>query len=384
MKILLNTQRGKVFGLFLFCLALGNGFFGCGGGKEAEKVQTAPALDIAVATVTRQDVPVVSEFVGQTKGAVDAEVRARIEGIVQQIHFSEGTEVTEGQLLYSIDPAPFKAKVAESKGRLAEAATLLTKAESDLKRIRPLAEMNAVSKKDLDAAVAQDGAARGGVEAAKAAVESAEIELGYAQVAAPVRGLIGLSKAKVGEFVGKAPNPVVLNTVSQLDPIHVRFSVNEKEYLYFARLRAKEGSALQPPKRVLDLILADGSKHSHTGEVTSSESQMDSTTGTLTVEAAFPNPDKILRPGQFAKIRATVETRTGVLVIPKRAIREVQGQSQVFVVNSDNSVEQKTVRVGPQVGDMQVIEEGLAENARVAVEGLQRLKTGTIVSPKVS
>ncbi len=355
----------------------------CGGETtEAPKSQT---LEISVSPVKRKDVPIVAEFVGQTKGAVDAEVRARVEGIVLGIHFKEGTEVSEGTLLYTIDPAPFEAKLAEAKGKLAEAETLLTRAESDLKRIRPLAEMNAVSKKDLDAAVAQEGAARGSVEAAKAAVESAEIELGYTKVMAPVSGLIGLSKAKVGEFVGKAPNPVVLNTVSQLDPIHVRFSLNEKEYLYFARQRAAaEGAASgEPPKRQLDLVLADGSTHNYQGEVASAESQVDPTTGTLTVEAAFPNPQKIIRPGQFAKVKGTIETRTGALVIPKRAIRELQGQSQVFVVNSDNSVEQKTVKLGPQVGELQVIEEGLTENAQVAVEGLQRLKTGMTVSPKV-
>ncbi len=376
----LNMQlTGKGFTLLL-CVTFGALLSGCGGGEE--KVKTASALEIAVTPVTRQDVSIMSEFVGQTKGAVDAEVRARVEGIVQQIHFAEGTEVKEGQLLYSIDQAPYKAKLAESKGRLAEAETLLTKAESDLKRIRPLAEMNAVSKKDLDAAIAQEGSARGGVEAARAAVESSEIELGYTQVTAPVSGLIGLSKAKVGEFVGKAPNPVVLNTVSQLDPIHVRFSVNEKEYLYFARQRAKnEGTG--PPKRKLELILADGSKHIHIGEVASAESQIDPNTGTLTVEAAFPNAEKILRPGQFAKIRTTLETRTGALVIPKRAIRDLQGQSQVFVVNSDNSVEQKTVQIGPQVGDLQVIEEGLTEKEVIAVEGLQRLKTGMVIAPKV-
>ena len=349
--------------------------------------QTKPAsapFEISVAEVEKRDVPRTVEFVGQTKGAVDAEVRARIEGVILSIHFEEGKEVSEGQLLYTIDPAPFEAKMAEAKAKLAEADTRLAKAESDLKRIRPLANMNAVSKRDLDAAIAQDGTARAAVDAAKAAVQSAEIELGYAKVAAPVSGLIGLSKAKVGEFVGRSPNPIVLTTVSKLDPILVRFSVNEKDYLYFARLRQKRKQGGEDQKkRELDLILADDSVHIHKGEIVSAEGQIDATTGSLTVEAAFPNPEKILRPGQFAKIRTVGETVAGVTVIPKRAVKELQGQYRVFVVGKDNVVESRSVKLGGEVGNMQLIESGLSEKERVAVDGFQRLKSGVVVSAKL-
>lgn len=311
-------------------LLLGTIFLGivsCGKSEEGASSAAPPPLEIAVGEVVHRDVPRTMEFVGQTKGAVDAEVRARVEGVILGIHFDEGREVTEGQLLYTIDPAPFEAKLAQAKAALSEAEAKLVKAESDLKRMRPLAQMNAVSKKDLDTSIALEGTARGGVEAAQAVVKSAEIELGYTKVNAPVSGVIGLSKVKVGELVGQGPANVVLTNVSKLDPIHVRFSVNEKDYLYLSRLRQQEVKSGQPiVKRVLDLQLADNSIHPEKGEVVSSEAQVDAATGSLTVEASFPNPGKILRPGQFAKIKTVGETVSGALLIPKRAIKELQGQ----------------------------------------------------------
>jgi membrane fusion protein (multidrug efflux system) len=354
---------------------------GCSGG---EKQEVAPQiLEIGVAPVVKKDVARRFEFVGETVGSVDAEVRARVEGVITAIDFKEGTEVKEGQLLYSIDQAPFIANVGEAKAKVAEAQTRLTKAEVDLKRIRPLAEMNAVSKRDLDAAIAQEGVAKSSVDAAKAGLESAEIELSYTHINAPVSGVIGLSKAKVGEFVGKPPNPVVLNTVSQLDPIHVRFAVNEKEYLYFARLKQKEiDSGKEQPKRVLELFLADGTKHSEAGEVASIDRQVDASTGSMVIEAAFPNPHKLLRPGLFAKIKVAGDTISGALLIPKRAIRELQGQNQVYVVSGDNTIEQRTITLGAEEAELQVVEKGLAEGDRVAVEGLQRLRNGMKVVPK--
>lgn len=355
-------------------------YAGCGGGDKA----AAPtALEVSVADVVKQDVSRKFEFVGQTAGAVDAEVRARVDGVLTGLFFEEGKEVKEGQLIYTIDDAPFRASVAGAKAALAEAESRLVKAEADLKRIRPLAEMNAVSKKDLDTAIAQEGVARSGVEAAKAGLESAEIELSYTQIKAPASGIIGLTKAKKGELVGKPPNPIILNTVSNLDPILVRFAVNEKDYLYFARLKQKrieKGDA--PEVRVLELVLADGSVHPQHGAVSSVDSQIDPQTGSLKVEASFPNPNTLVRPGQFAKVKTSGETTAGALLIPKKAIRDLQGQSQVFVVKQDDSVEQRTVVTGLEVADLQVIESGLNEGERVAVDGLQRLKSGMKISPK--
>lgn len=354
----------------------------CGSGEKDTK---APApLEINAMRASKADVPISMEFVGQTKGSVDAEIRARVEGVVTSIHFEEGKDVKENQLLYTIDAAPYQAAVAEAQGKLAEAETKLVKAESDLKRVRPLVQMKALSERDLDSAVAQQGAAKGSVDAAKAALDSANIQLGYCQIFSPVNGVIGMTKAKVGEFVGRAPNPIVLNTVSNLEPIHVQFSVNEKEYLYFARLKQKEISdGKEPVKRKLQMILADGSPHSDTGEVTSIGREIDPTTGSIAVEAAFPNPGRLIRPGQYAKVRAVAETMSGAITVPKRSLRELQGQFQVFVIKPDNTIEPRTVKLGTAVGDQQIIESGVSENEIVATDGLQRLRAGMAVNAKL-
>ena len=360
-------------------------FIGPSGCGKDESTPAAPApIEVNAVRVVKADVPLVREFIGQTVGAIDAEIRARVEGVITAIGFEEGKPVKEGQLLYSIDEAPFKAKVAEAQAKVAEAETRLAKAESDLKRIRPLVEMKAMSERDLDAAVAQDGAARGAVDAAKALLESANIELGYCQITSPTDGTIGLSKAKVGEFVGRAPNPVVLNTVSKLDPIHVRFSITESDFLYFVRLKQKEAAeGKESVKRSLELVLSDGSVHGERGEVASVDRQIDPKTGSLMLEASFPNPLQLLRPGLFAKVRGVAETIQGALLVPQRALRELQGQYQVFVVKDDKTVEARTVRPGASTGSNRVIEEGVAENDLVVVEGLQRLKTGTAVNVQI-
>jgi membrane fusion protein (multidrug efflux system) len=347
---------------------------------DAPAVPAVQALRIAA-----RDLPIQLEFVGQTKGAVDAEIRARVEGVVTDIHFQEGKEVKEGQVLYSIDPAPYDAKVAQAKGKLAEAETILVKAQSDLKRVRPLVAMKALSERDLDRSVAQEGAARASVEAARAVVQSAEIERGYCQITAPTSGVIGLTKAKVGELVGRAPNPVVLNVVSKLDPIHVKFSISEAEYLQFSRMRQKEiEQGVVPTKRELRVTLADGLEYPESGYITSVERAIDPTTGTIAMEAAFPNPHQLLRPGQFAKVHAVGETLKGVVVIPKRALRELQGQFQVVVVGSDNRVSVRTVTLGPVVGAEQVVRSGLGAGEVIVTEGVQRLRDGMEVNPEVA
>jgi len=209
--------------------------------EKPSQVATPAAPVIQVYTVEKRDLPLSREFVGRTVGAIDADVRARVQGVLLEQHFDDGTEVNEGQLLYSIDQAPFLAKVAQAKGKLAEAQTKLVQAEADLARIKPLAAIDAVSKRELDMANATKGVADGAVQAAKAAVEAAEIELGYTKVTSPVTGTIGISKVKVGEVVGAIPNSIILNIVSKLDPIHVQFTLSEKEYLYFANLARLEG-----------------------------------------------------------------------------------------------------------------------------------------------
>ena len=350
---------------------------GCG---SKEKTPEVPQLEISVVDIGRKDVVLSSEFVGRTSGAIDADVRARVEGVLQEIHFQDGGEVTEGQLLYSIDDAPLLTMVAQAKGSLAEALTRQTQADVDLKRIRPLAEINAVSKRELDGAIGRKGVADGAVDAAKAQVEAAEIQLGYAKIKAPTSGVIGISKFKIGELVGKAPNTSVLNTVSKIDPIHVKFPVSESEYLYFSKLAEKQGPNRE--KRVLQLILADGSVHPELGELVSIDRNIDAQTGAITAEASFPNPTKRLRPGMFAKIKTVAETRKDVLVVPKRALKEIQGKYQVFVIGADGTVQVRNVEVGSDAGDSRVVESGLNDHDLVAVDGIQRLRDGMTVKAK--
>jgi len=339
---------------------------------------------VAVLEVQPSDIPIYLDMVGQTRGSVSIPIRARVDGVLEEMHFLEGRPVTKGQLLYVIDPSSYESRVVEAKGHLAQARTSLAKARSDLDRIRPLAEIDAVSKQDLDASVAQFEAAKGAVQAAEAQVNQAEIQRSYTRISAPVAGLIGITKAKVGEYVGRSPNPVVLNDVSQTDPIRVRFSINEREYLRFSRelsTQMREMDGQQKGRAGLQLILADDTIHEHVGRVVSFDATVDPTTGTLTLEADFPNPDRLVLPGQFARVRAVVEERKDALAVPQRAVLEIQGLFQLAVVGDDGTVELRRVEMGPRVDEQWIVDSGLKAGERIAIEGLQRLRTGMKVVP---
>ncbi|MEO1202673.1 MAG: efflux RND transporter periplasmic adaptor subunit [Pseudomonadota bacterium] len=344
-----------------------------------------PPMQIEVFEARSADIDLTLDMVGQTLGSVDIPIRARVDGVLEEIHFLQGREVRKDQLLYVIDPRPFEARVVEAQSVLAEAETGLAKASSDLDRIRPLAEINAVSQQDLDAAVAQYEAAQASVEAGKARVEQAEIELGYTRITSPVDGLIGITEAKVGEYVGRSPNPVVLNVVSRTDPIRVRFSINEREYLEFARRFAETMRNIDddnPQGRGLKLILSDRTIHDQPGQIVNFDAAIDPTTGTLTLEADFANPGRVILPGQFARVRGVIETRRGAIAVPQRAVIETQGLFQLAVVGDDDVVELRRVEMGPRTPDGWIVESGLAAGERIALEGLQRLRTGTRVEPK--
>ena len=358
----------------------------CGPGKESA-VQT-PALEVLVTEATRRDVPLTLDMVGTTLGMQDVPIRARVEGFLETMEFQEGTFVKKGDQLYTIDPQPFQAKLVEAQSHLAAAQTALAKSKSDLERIRPLAEMKAVSEQDLDGAVAQEAAARAGVRASEAVVDLAEIELSYSHIMAPIDGLIGLTKARPGEFVGRDPNPVVLNTLSDIDPIRVRFSISENEYLIMALTymanNAGEGDRRKRSERKRDLvlILSDGSEHPQKGGVIAAAQSIDFETGTYTMEATFPNPTRVLLPGQFARVRALYQVLSAVVVIPRQAVSELQGLFRVYVVNSSNVVEVRTVELGPETGNNIVVEAGLEAGESVIVEGLQKVRPGVTVRPE--
>jgi membrane fusion protein (multidrug efflux system) len=348
-----------------------------------------PPPGIGVVEVIKRDTRITQDFVGQTRGSTDIPIRARVEGFLESRNFVEGRKVEKGQLLYTIDDRPFRAKVVEAEGRLAESRTMLAKSKADLARIKPLAEMKAVSQQDLDASVAQRDASLGSVQASEAQLELANIELGYAKIHSPINGLIGISDAEVGEFVGAPPNPVVLNYVSLTDPIRVRFSINERDFLRLSRELSKRRQQNKPEpeedddSEVVELILADGSIHPYLGKVVATDAAMNPKTGTFTLEADFPNPDAIVIAGQFARARIAIDILHDALLIPQRAVAELQGIFRVFAVASDGTVTLKTVELGPQVGRMMVVKSGLEAGERVAIEGLLALKDGMIVQPQL-
>ena len=344
------------------------GLVACGG-KQAPEM---PPMEVAVLEAVPRDIPLYLDMVGQTLGSVDIQIRARVDGVLEEMHFLEGRRVEKDQLLYVIDSRPYKSKVVEAEGRLAEARTRLANAASDLERIRPLAEIDAVSEQDLDGAIAQFEAAEGALQAAEAQVEQAKIELSYTRITAPVDGSIGITMARVGEYVGQSPNPVVLNVVSQTDPIRVRFSINEREYLRFSREFAasmRDVDDINPDRRTLQLILADGLIHDHRGDVVSFDAAIDPKTGTLTLEADFPNPDRIVLPGQFARVRGVIDERKDAIAVPQKAVIETQGLFQLAVIAEDGTVELRRVEMGPRLDGEWIVESGLEAGERIALEG---------------
>ena len=339
-----------------------------------------PPPAVVVAPVEVRDVPLEREWVGQTLGSADVAVRARVAGIVLGIHFGEGLLVEKGDPLFTIDPAEQQEKTASAGSDVAVARTRLVQAEADLARIRPLAEMNAVSRRDLDAAVAERDAAAEQVAGAEAMLNVAKLQLSYTRVVAPISGLAGISNVRVGDYVSPIATSSNLVTLSDLDPIHARFFVSEAEYLELTRRFGTP--TLEPDGRtpLLELVLADGSVHPQRGRVLKVDRGVDPATGALAVEAAFPNADRRLRPGLFARIRGVVETRAGALLVPQRAVQELQGRYHVFVLETGDTVALRQVSVGPRVGAQWLIEEGLAAGDRVVVEGVQKIRSGMRVA----
>ncbi len=342
-----------------------------------------PTPKIEVYEVVEQDVPIINEFVGSVAGQKDIAIRARAIGFLEGIHFEEGRKVKKGKLLYTIESQQYESESAAMQSKLAEAKTNLAYTKSDLARIRPLAENNAVSQSDLDAAIAKYDAAKASVKAATANLRATNILLGYTKVRAPISGIIGKTKAKVGDFVGQSPNPVILNVISSIDSILVDFYLRESYYLKIFREYILDPDFERPNKNIknLELVLVDGSIFKHKGSVKFIDREVDPTTGAILVQAIFPNPEKILRPGQFAKIRATVNVVENGILIPQRCVMEIQGIHSVFVVTDENKVESREVKTGPKVGASWLINEGLKAGEKIVYEGLQKVRTGITIEP---
>jgi membrane fusion protein (multidrug efflux system) len=339
-----------------------------------------PPPEVYVTSVIQRDVPVYLELVGQTEGFQDVEIRARVEGFLETVNFREGSFVKQGDLLYTIDRKPLEAIVAEGKATQATAEARLAKASNDVNRYTPLVQKQAVSKQELDNALAEQDASKSQVEAAKASVEKATLDLGYTRVTSPISGLIGTTEVKAGNLVGRGES-TLLATISQVDPVLFRVGVTEADYLRVARRVIASGRKDVDPREGIELLLADGTKYPYTGKVNTVDRAVDPSTGTLGLQLIFPNPQQILRPGQYGRVRILLETKTGALLIPQRAVQELQNLYSVAVVQ-DGKVAFRNVKVGQRVESLWVIEDGLKAGEQVVVEGLQRIQDGAAVSAK--
>ena len=343
-----------------------------GGGCAKKAPPPATELTVEVVTVTPKDVPIYKEWIGTLDGYVNAQIRAQVTGYLLTQDYVEGSEVKKGDLLFEIDPRPFQAALDQAKGKLAQDKAQLGKTELDVKRYTPLAQQNAISQQELDDAIQANLAAEASVKADEAAVETANLNLGFTKLIAPIEGIAGVAQSQIGDLVG--PGGPVLTTISTINPIKVFFNASEQSYLAYRRQYTNAAvRATHEQELELQLILADGSVYREPGKFFFASREVNQTTGTLLLAGLFPNPENILRPGQFARVRARTETRKDALVVPQRAVAELQGSHQVIVVDKQNKAHIVPVETGDRTGSDWIIEKGLHPGDRVVVEGTQKV-----------
>ena len=353
------------------------------GCQEESATVAPPPSEVRVVKVEQKDVPIYSEWVGTTEGLVNAEIRAQVTGYLLKQNYREGAAVRKGDLLFEIDPRKFKAAVEQAAGDLKRAKAQRTKTELDVARNKPLAREGAISQKELQDSIQANRAAQAQVESATAALDQAKLNLEWTRIAAPIDGVVGIAKAQVGDLVN---NNDELTSMSRLDPIRVYFPISEQEYLRLAaRVQERYAEQVDPLKpredARLEMTLSTGDVYPHKGWFFLADRQVDVKTGTIRIAALFPNKDNILRPGLFAKVRAPISVQQGALLVPQRAVSELQGSYQVAVVTPDNRVEIRPVTVGETVGSQWIVTQGLKPGEQVVAEGLQKLKAGAAVRP---
>ncbi len=344
--------------------------------KPASPAQT---VEVLVVPAVQKDVPIVGEWIGTLDGSVNADIRPKVEGYLLRQLYKEGQFVRPNDPLFEIDPRQVRAALEQARGSLARADAQLAKAVKDVERFTPLAAQQAISQQELDNALAAQRDAQGAVAAARAAVDQAALDLGWTRVTSPIEGIVGIARTQVGDLVN---TQTVMTTVSTVDPIRVTFGISEREYMARAALINRENYPTTERGPALELILDDGNVFSEKGKAVLVDREVNVKTGTLTIKGFFPNPHNILRPGQYARVRAELDVRKGALVVPQRAVTELQGGSRVAVAGADGKAEIRAVETGPRVGDLWVIEKGLKAGENVIVSGLQYLKPGTPVAAK--
>jgi membrane fusion protein (multidrug efflux system) len=340
---------------------------------------TLPPPTVEAAAVTEADVPIYHEWIGSLDGLVNAQIRAQVAGYLLTQDYREGDPIKKGDLLFEIDARPFQAALDQAKGLLAQAEARFGKTELDVKRYAPLVKDRAVSQEEYDDAVQADLEAKAAVLSAKAQVEQAQLNLGFTKITSPIDGIASIAKAQIGDLVGPATGE--LTTVSTIDPIKAYYNVTEQAYINFTKLFSTETDRNERLKQLeIELILADGTVYPLKGRIYAADRQIGPTTGALRLEALFPNPANALRPGQFARVRVKFETKRGTLLVPQRAVSELQGGYQVAVVEADNTIHVQPVRVGDRNGNLWIIEHGLSIGQRVVVEGIQKVREGMLVN----
>lgn len=360
-------------------LAMVSSTVGCVNTNAAPAI---PAPEVEVATVVQQDVPIFSEWVATLDGYVNAQIQPQVAGYVIRQTYKEGSFVRKGQMLFQIDPRPFQALLDQADAQLAQAQAQLGKTQMDVDRDTPLAKERAIAQSQLDNDIQANLAAKAAVKAAEAQVEQAQLNLEFTNVKSLVDGIAGIAQVQIGNLVNAT---TVLTSVSQINPIKAYFSISEQEYLHYAeRINAqaqREGSSNAPP---FDLILADGSVYPHKGTGLLANRQVDVSTGSIQIVCSFPNPQNFLRPGQFGRLRAAPDIRRGALLVPQKAVSELQGSYQLAVVGADNKVSIRPVKIGDRVGPMWIVESGVKAGELVVAEGLQKVQNGATVKTKPS
>ncbi len=365
----LLTTTMKLVSLSLLLAAFG--FTSC---KKANSPMQPPPPVVQVAKPLQRDVPVIAEAIAQTEAIANVEVRARVSATVEKILFIEGSEVKEGDPLFLLDKKPIEQRLAAAKGNLGQLQAALGRAQQDVDRLTPLAKSGAVPQKDLDTAESALKQAKAALDTGKAQVTSAELDLGYTDVTAPVTGIIGAKQVDIGSLVGQG-QPTVLATISPLDPIWANLEISEVTYL-------DNAGKFKDPKNspAFALVLANGEVHPHLGKLAFVDRIVNPSTGTLKVRVEFPNPEKIIRPGQFCRVRARVRTLPGAILIPQRAVQELQGVQSVYVVGADHKASFRRVKLGLRVGALRVVESGLTADESVVVEGIMKVRDGAAVT----
>jgi len=365
---------GPVVGILVAALPLAAG---C---KKKEEAPPPPPPSVQVAPVVQRDVEVYSEWIGTLDGNVNAEIRPQIDGYVLKRDYNEGSLVHEGQTLFEIDPREFQASYDQAAGNVSQYEATLANANTTVARYKPLAAEKAISQQELDDAVEKQRTAQANLASAKAALERAKLNLNWAKVSSPIEGIAGVAKTQVGDLVART---TVMTTVSQVDPIRVYFNPSEQEYLAWVAKNGPVEKTLRSKNAEgrLELILSDGSVFPHKGKPILVGREVDAKTGTIQLAGVFPNPGDVLRPGQYAKVRVASDVRKGAILVPQRAVSELQGSYQVAVVGPDNKVTIKVVKSGGTDGNMFIVDEGLKPGDRIIVEGIQRVRSGMTVVP---